>query len=103
MKIKKLLALALAAALILAAVPAFGAGQSDLPEVPEGFNAHDFMKCVTFLEQEDENGVKNGEKLSDTYDPNAPATRGMYSECEDDDPYPRFEWAVAGDGACVMQ
>ena len=44
--------------------------------VPEGYNVHDYTKCVEFWEQTDENGVKNGEKLSESYDPNDPGTWG---------------------------
>ena len=43
---------------------------------PEGYNAHDYQKVVAFLNQIDENGVPNGKKLSDKYDPAAPTTWG---------------------------
>lgn len=54
--------------------------------VPDGYNAHDYNKCVQFLEQTDENGVKigwhigtghweNGEYIYD-YDPSNPETWG---------------------------
>ncbi|MBR5718803.1 MAG: leucine-rich repeat domain-containing protein [Clostridia bacterium] len=41
---------------------------------PEGYNDHDYRKLVAFLEQTDDEGVKNGEKLRDNYDPNDPQT-----------------------------
>ena len=44
--------------------------------VPAGYNEHDYNKIAAFLEQTDENGVKNGEKISETYDPNDPSTWG---------------------------
>ncbi|MBQ4429463.1 MAG: leucine-rich repeat domain-containing protein [Clostridia bacterium] len=76
------LALVLAAALLTSsALPALTRAEdrnSVQPTwtVPEGYNAHDYEKCVNFLEQTDENGVKNGDKLSDNYDPNDPASWG---------------------------
>ena len=45
--------------------------------VPEGYNAHDYGKCVAFLEQTDASGVKNGAKLSSSYDPNDPNSWGI--------------------------
>ena len=76
-------ALALIFALVslpASALPRFAANAEVTPAwtVPEGYNAHDYTKCVTFLEQTDENGVKNGEKLSSTYNPNNPETWGSY-------------------------
>ena len=51
---------------------------------PEGYNENDYQKVVSFLEIEDENGVKNGEKLcarlGTTYDPLAPWDWTAYSE-----------------------
>jgi len=80
-----MLALVMAlAAIPVSAMPRFEAEQA-APEkaefmpyrtAPEGYNAHDYNKCVQFLEQTDENGVKNGEKLSSSYDPNDPGTWG---------------------------
>ncbi len=61
----------------VSALPAFEAEKSPVAPywtVPEGYNAHDYNKCVEFLEQEDENGVKNGQKLNPDYDPNDPET-----------------------------
>lgn len=45
-------------------------------KTPEGYNEHDYQKLVAFLEQTDNEGVKNGEKLSDNYDPADPTTWG---------------------------
>ena len=88
MKFKLKAALAAMLALVMAltaipvsALPRFEAKAEIVPcwTVPDGYNAHDYNKCVEFLEQTDENGVKNGEKLSDNYDPNDPATwYGIY-------------------------
>ena len=36
---------------------------------PDGYNDHDCQKIVAFFEQTDENSVRNGEKLSEDYDP----------------------------------
>ena len=41
---------------------------------PDGYNDHDYQKMVAFFEQTDENGVRNGEKLSENYDPTDPGT-----------------------------
>ena len=80
-------ALAAATALIMAlctlSVPARtslkadGGAVSPAWTVPEGYNAHDYDKCAAFLEQTDENGVKNGEKMIDSYDVNDPDTWGV--------------------------
>lgn len=45
-------------------------------KTPEGYNEHDYQKLVAFFEQPDENGVKNGKKCSDNYDPTDPTTWG---------------------------
>ena len=62
---------------------------------PDGYNDHDYQKMVAFFEQTDENGVRNGEKLSENYDPTDPGTWWKY-----DDGYCRgnIEWTtVAGE------
>ena len=90
------LALVLAAALLTSsALPALTRAEdrnSVQPAwtVPEGYNAHDYEKCVNFLEQTDENGVKNGDKLSDNYDPNDPGTWGVGYWTN----VPLFQWAT---------
>ena len=43
---------------------------------PEGYNDHDYQKLVAFMEQTDEDGIKNGEKCSENYDPTDPETWG---------------------------
>lgn len=52
---------------------------SDIP-TPSGYNANDFQKMVDFLEQTDENGVKNGFKLNSNYSPYNPITWDRYIE-----------------------
>ena len=101
---KKQLKAALAAALALimalamipaSALPRFDAKAEGEPgwTVPAGYNEHDYNKCAAFLEQTDESGVKNGEKLSSSYDPNDPGTWGINNWNE-----ARFEWtAVNGE------
>ena len=62
---------------------------------PHGYNDHDYQKMVAFFEQTDENGVRNGEKLSEDYDPTDPETWWEY-----DGDYCRgsIEWTtVAGE------
>lgn len=75
-----MLALVMAlAALPVSALPRLEAEKTAVEPywtVPDGYNAHDYTKCVEFLEQTDEDGVKNGEKLSENYDPNDPGTWG---------------------------
>ena len=39
---------------------------------PAGYNDNDYQKLVAFFETEDENGVKNGEKMIVDYDPTDP-------------------------------
>ena len=41
---------------------------------PDGYNDHDYQKMVALFEQTDENSVRNGEKLSEDYDPTDPGT-----------------------------
>ena len=101
---KKQLKAALAAALALimalamiptSALPRFDAKAEAEPywTVPAGYNEYDYNKCAAFLEQTDENGVKNGEKLSSSYDPNDPGTWGINNWNE-----AHFEWtAVNGE------
>ena len=43
---------------------------------PSGYDDHDYQKLVAFLEQEDEDGVKNGSKTSSYYAPESPGTWG---------------------------
>ena len=46
----------------------------ELPFIPEGYNAHDYMAVINFFEQTDSNGVKNGIKLNPDYNPLDPTT-----------------------------
>ena len=52
---------------------------------PAGYAELDYQKLVSFLETEDEEGVKNGEKLSDDYDPADPSTWYYEEVYEDED------------------
>lgn len=52
-------------------LPAESGGASS---VPAGYSAHDYLKLAAFLETADAYGVKNGEKLSELYDPADPET-----------------------------
>ena len=67
------LAVLLTAVCFTAAVPAFAEGGEDVV-VPGSFDRHDYLKVRAILETEDENGVKNGKKLNDKYDPDDPGT-----------------------------
>ena len=49
-------------------------------EVPKGYNVNDYLKLRTFLEQTDEEGVKNGFKLNEDYTPDDVTTWGVYDE-----------------------
>ena len=64
--------------------------------VPEGYNENDYNKVVSFLEQTNEDGVKNGTLLSEDYDSNDPTTWGEYWGWADGSDEPvnlsRFEW-----------
>ena len=79
--------LVMALALSLFAAPATAAGadktfaaprstSGEPVEVPKGYNVNDFTKLSAFLETTDGNGVKNGAKLSESYDPADPSTWG---------------------------
>ena len=73
---KKYLSLCLAALLVFAlALPALALVDTQPKyNTPAGYNDHDYQKVVAFLETEDENGAKNGEKISPVYEPDDPAT-----------------------------
>ncbi|MBR5947135.1 MAG: hypothetical protein IKZ82_00620 [Clostridia bacterium] len=99
------LALMMALALVhFSALPSSEAKAEAAPTwtVPEGYNEHDYNKIVAFLEQTDENGVKNGTKLSETYDPNDLATWGSeyvdwmtYYGSDDQDSEQRIERIIS--------
>ena len=88
MKTKRTLAALIAALMALSlALPAVAQGRSmDVPtpryETPEGYNDNDYQKLIAFYEIEDENGVKNGEKCTNGYDPEDPDWRpgGMWED-----------------------
>lgn len=73
--------------------------------VPEGYNEHDYCKVVMFLEQTDTAGTKNGEKLSDTYEPDNPDSFGdfYYWDSETDElvAVPRFSWTYVEGELCL--
>ena len=89
--LKSALAAVIAVCMALAVLPVFAetafeaqsASLSPYWNVPNGYNAHDYDKCAEFLEQTDENGVKNGEKLNAAYDVNDPVSWGTTN----------FQWA----------
>ncbi len=94
---KRILAAVIAAVFavlnVASALPVFALNESTTRyPTPEGYNDHDYQKLVAFLEQTDDEGVKNGEKLSDNYDPNDPTTWGSYL----------FEW-IESDGELRIQ
>ena len=98
---KRILAAVIAAVFavlnVASALPVFALDESTMRyPTPEGYNDHDYRKLVAFLEQTDDEGVKNGKKLSENYDPNDPATWGTY--CGDQ----RFQW-IESDGELRIQ
>ena len=77
--------LALALVLSLGGVnisAATGSPMTDAAEVsvPEGYCEQDYLKLYAFLEMADANGVKNGTKLNENYDPTDPTTWGTTNE-----------------------
>ena len=48
--------------------------------VPEGYDEQDYLKMYAFLEMADADGVKNGTKLNEDYDPTDPTTWGTTNE-----------------------
>ncbi|MBR3460573.1 MAG: hypothetical protein IKH21_07290 [Clostridia bacterium] len=81
---------------IASALPAIALDESTTRyPTPEGYNDHDYQKLVAFLEQTDEEGMKNGERLSEDYDPNDPETWGSYYT--EDQYINRFQW-IESDG-----
>ena len=82
---------------VASALPVFALNESTMRyPTPEGYNDHDYQKLVAFLEQTDDEGVKNGEKLSDNYDPNDPTTWGTHWGNR------RFQW-IESDGELRIQ
>ena len=61
---------------------ATGSPMTDAAEVPvpEGYCELDYLKLYAFLEMADADGVKNGTKLNENYDPTDPTTWGTTNE-----------------------
>ena len=82
-KLKALAAVLLVLVMLGSAMPMQLAAEAMTPPTtryatPHGYNDHDYQKMVAFFEQTDENGVRNGEKLSENYDPTDPGTWREY-------------------------
>ena len=78
-KLKVIAAILLVLIMFISAMPMQLAAETMTPPTtryatPDGYNDHDYQKMVAFFEQTDENGVRNGEKLSEDYDPTDPGT-----------------------------
>lgn len=78
-KLKVIAAILLVLIMFISAMPIQLAAEAMTPPTtryatPDGYNDHDYQKMVAFFEQTDENGVRNGEKLSENYDPTDPRT-----------------------------
>ena len=78
-KLKVIAAILLVLIMFISAMPIQLAAEAMTPPTtryatPDGYNDHDYQKMVAFFEQTDENGVRNGEKLSENYDPTDPGT-----------------------------
>ena len=82
-KLKAIAAVLLVLVMLGSAMPIQLAAEAMTPlttryATPDGYNDHDYQKMVAFFEQTDENGVRNGEKLSEDYDPTDPGTWREY-------------------------
>ncbi len=78
-KLKVIAAILLVLIMFISAMPMQLVAEAMTPlttryATPHGYNDHDYQKMVAFFEQTDENGVRNGEKLSENYDPTDPGT-----------------------------
>ena len=78
-KLKVIAAILLVLIMFISAMPMQLAAEAMTPlttryATPDGYNDHDYQKMVAFFEQTDENGVRNGETLSENYDPTDPGT-----------------------------
>ena len=78
-KLKVIAAILLVLIMFISAMPMQLVAEAMTPPTtryatPDGYNDHDYQKMVAFFEQTDENGVRNGEKLSENYDPTDPGT-----------------------------
>lgn len=78
MRMKKFLGIFAALLMVLLVVPRFplGVHADGTWTVPEGYDEYEYNQLAAFLEIEDENGVKNGEKIAENgdYDVNDPDT-----------------------------
>ena len=74
MNIRRMIGVIMAVVMVLALIPAsaLSAGRT----APEGYDEYEYNKLVAFMEQTDADGVKNGEKFSEDYDPADPSTWG---------------------------
>lgn len=84
-KLKVIAAILLVLIMFISAMPMQLAAEAMTPPTtryatPDGYNDHDYQKMVAFFEQTDENGVRNGEKLSENYDPTDPGTWWKYDD-----------------------
>ena len=73
-KLKVIAAVFLVLIMFVSAMPMQLAAEAMTPPAtryatPDGYTDHDYQKIVAFFEQTDENSVRNGEKLSEDYDP----------------------------------
>lgn len=87
--------LALALAFCLVRLPVFALeaeAVSPAWSVPAGYNENDYNKLAAFLEIEDVFGVKNGERLSASYDPSDPSTWGTCYDPDYYDELPTVQW-----------
>ena len=78
-KLKVIAAILLVLIMFISAMPMQLVAEAMTPPTtryatPDGYNDHDYQKMVAFFEQTDENGVRNGEKLSENYNPTDPGT-----------------------------
>ena len=78
-KLKVIAAILLVLIMFISAMPMQLVAEAMTPPTtryatPDGYNDHDYQKMVALFEQTDENGVRNGEKLSENYDPTDPGT-----------------------------
>ncbi len=73
-KLKVIAAILLVLIMFISAMPMQLVAEAMTPlttryATPHGYNDHDYQKMVALFEQTDENSVRNGEKLSEDYDP----------------------------------
>lgn len=81
MKPRRIISVLLAALLFAALPVSLASGERVSPfKAPAGYNETDYNNCVAFLEQSDEQGIKNGKKMSPDYDPLDPTTWGTYTD-----------------------